>query len=143
MEVANNTIEWIEPKTNWTKTDSFNFTDYNRIKNNLSWLHKKANELYKPFEIKEMGEDIFDYRAEYEFRYFNSWEDNLEIINSNIFPRDYGYKATFYGNGPFITPDELNRLEKAIYQMKTILDSQEAGRRRLAFRLGYQKGILL
>lgn len=134
---------WSEPKTNWTKYDSFNYVDYNRIKNNLMWLYKKAITLYREFEIEDMGEDILNNKTDYNFRYFNSWEENLDIINKNIFSKDYGYKMTFYGNSPFITPSELNRLESAILSMRTILDNQQAGLRRLEFRLGYQKGIKL
>ena len=134
---------WRDPKTNWTKYDSFNYVDYNRIKNNLTWIYEKAIQLYKHFKIEDMGEDITDYRTDYDFRYFNAWEENLDIINKNIFTKDYGYKMTFYGNSPFITPSELNRLESAILSMRTILDNQQAGLRRLEFRLGYQKGIKL
>ena len=132
---------WSTPKTNWTQYDCFNYVDYNRIKNNLTWLHEKAIELYKYFAIEDMGEDITDYREDYDYRYFNTWEENLEVINKNIFSKDYGIKMTFYGNGPFITSAELNRLENAILSMKTILDNQQAGLKRLSFRLGRQKGV--
>lgn len=144
VAVASSGIEvtlWSKPKTNWTKYDCFNYVDYNRIKNNLTWLYEKAVDLYRYFDIENMGENITDYRADYDFHYFNAWEENLDIINKNIFSRDYGYKMTFYGNGPFITPAELNRLESSILSMRNILDDQQAGLKRLTFRLGYQKGI--
>lgn len=52
------TVEWIEPKTNWNaNSDRFNIGDYNRIKNNLTYLHEYASELYVPFETEDMGED--------------------------------------------------------------------------------------
>lgn len=136
-------IIFIEPKTNWTKKDSFNYSDYNRIKNNLAWLHLKAVELYKNFSIQDMGENIVDYRTNYDFRKFNAWEENIDIINKNIFSKDYGYKMTFYGNSPFITPSELNRIESAILEMHKILLNQESNLKRLSFRFGFQKGITI
>ena len=35
-------MAWINPKTDWTKNDRFNYSDYNRIKNNLNYLHEKT-----------------------------------------------------------------------------------------------------
>lgn len=134
---------WSEPKTNWKSTDRFNYYDYNRIKNNLIWLYEKAIMLWKPFEIEDMGDNLI-YEQEpvpYDFERFNQFERNLEIINQSIFTKDYGYSQTFFGNGPFIKYDELNRIESAILNMRIILDNQEVGLRILSFRLGDLKGV--
>lgn len=132
---------WHTPKTDWKSTDRFNFVDYNRIKNNLQWLYEKVTELYKPFEIENMGEDITDYSSYWQVKYFNAWEQNLDIINSNMFTKDYGTAQRFFENGPFIQWTELNRIESAILNMRDILDRQEKGIKRLSFRLGTFKGV--
>ena len=134
-------IEWSKPKTNWLPTDRFNFVDYNRIKNNLSYLHEKANQLWKSFSIEDMGENILSYEAMWDFERFNQFERNLDVINQNIFTKDYGYQQVFVGNGRFITYDELNRIESAILSMKIILDNQDAGLQKLIFRLGSFKEV--
>lgn len=132
---------WHTPKTNWKSTDRFNFVDYNRIKNNLLWLHDKVTELYKSFEIEDMGEDVTDYSSYWKVKYFNAWERNLDIINNHMFTRDYGTAQRFFENGPFIQWTELNRIESAILNMRDILDRQEKGIRRFSFRLGTFKEV--
>ncbi len=137
--------EWSAPKTNWKQYDRFNYYDFNRIKNNLEWLHEKAQKLWKPFDIEDMGADAEEdietvTRQPYET--FNKFERNLEIINENIFVQNYGMRQTFYPNGAFIKWDELNRIEGAILEMRSILDRQEAGLNRLSFRLGNTKNSI-
>ena len=132
---------WKPPKTNWKSTDKFNWSDYNRIKNNLKWIHEKACELYKPFKIDDMGEDIRDYRTYWEVRFFNAWEENLDTINKYMYSQNYGKRQRFYENGPFIQWNELNRIEGAILRMREILDSQESGIRRIPFRFGLYKEV--
>lgn len=133
--------KWQEPKVNWTANDRFNFVDYNRIKNNLQYLHERAVELYKQFSIADMGEDILSYTAYWDVDIFNLFEKNLETINKNAYTQDFGVSQTFYPNGKFIQWDELNRIENAILSMKTMLDNQAAGLHRLPFRLGDFKEV--
>lgn len=132
---------WHTPKTDWKPTDRFNFVDYNRIKNNLLWLYDKVTELYSSFEIEDMGEDITDYSAYWKVKYFNAWEQNLDIINKHMFTKDYGTAQRFFENGPFIQWTELNRIENAVLSMRSILDSQESGLWRFSFRLGTYKEV--
>lgn len=132
---------WKQPKTDWKSMDKFNWRDYNRIKNNLTWLHEKACELYKHFPIDDMGEDIRDYRTYWEVRFFNAWENNLETINQNMFYQNYGQKQRFFENGVFIKWNELNRIESAILRMHDILESQENGIRKIPFRFGMFKEV--
>ena len=73
-------IKWEEPKIDWKSTDRFNFSDYNRIKNNISYIYRKATELNKPFDIEDMGEDINDYASFWNVIYFNAWENNIEAL---------------------------------------------------------------
>lgn len=129
------TVEWIEPKTDWSTGDRFNIGDYNRIKNNLTYLHEYANELYVPFETEDMGEDA-TYPIFWDVDKFNAFERNLDEINKKIYTQDFGVPQTFYPNGVFIQADELNRIESAMLSMKDVLDRQKEGVRRLPFRLG-------
>lgn len=133
--------KWEIPKTNWGVNDRFNFKDYNRIKNNLEYLHKEASDLWKQFNVEDMGEEVSDYVTSWKVRYFNAWEKNIEIINNIILTKDYGQSQTFYENGVFIQFGELNRIESAILSMKDILERQKAGLRRLSFRLGKFKEV--
>ena len=131
------TTEWKNPKTDWTSEDRFNISDYNRIKNNIQWIHEKANQFYKSFPIKEMGSDIVSYDSYWEVEKFNFFEENIDEINKNILSKDNGVSQRFFENGPFIRWDELNRIENACKTMKEILDNQETTRTvRLSFRLG-------
>lgn len=134
------TVEWIEPKTDWSTGDRFNIDDYNRIKNNLTYLHEYANELYMPFDTEDMGEDA-TYPIFWDVDKFNAFERNLDEINKQIYTQDFGVSQTFYPNGVFIQANELNRIENAMLSMKDILDRQKAGVRRLPFRLGQYKSI--
>lgn len=129
-------IEWVMPKTNWVSTDRMNLEDYNRIKNNISYLKEKANEINKEFAIQDMGADIIDYLELWDYEKFNLFEDNIEKINQSIFTQDIGIKKTFYPNGMFIKYDELNRLERACEKMKDILDRQAVSLRKIPFTLG-------
>lgn len=133
--------KWHTPKVNWTASDSFNMKDYNRILNNLLYLHEEASKLWKPFDIEDMGEEIWDNRERYNVKYFNAWEKNVEIINNVILTQNYGFPQTFYQNGAFISPSELNRIEGAILSMRGILDRQKLSFRKLSFRLGNFKGV--
>jgi predicted glycosyltransferase involved in capsule biosynthesis len=133
---------WTEPKIDWSSTDRFNISDYNRIKNNIQWLCDKANELYASFSYTDMGNDIVSYDSYWKVEFFNAFEENIEMINRNIFTKDYGISQRFFENGPFIKWDELNRIENACLSMKDILQRQEAGKTiRLSFRLGNMKGV--
>ena len=136
-------IEWNNPKTDWKETDRFNIEDFNRIKNNISWLHEKAVYLNRPFEIEDMGEDIVDYLSYWKVSSFNAFEDNIEAINKNILTKDYGTPQRFYENSAFIRWTELNRIESAILSMKNILDNHEKGLQKIPFVLGRFKEIRL
>lgn len=129
-------MSWIEPKTDWTSQDTFNFSDYNRIKNNIAYLRERVVKLVKPFEIQDMGDDMTSYAELFDASKFNTIEQNLETINNNAYLKDYGTKQTFYDNGVFIAYAELNRIESATLDIYNMLGRQEIGLRRLAFRLG-------
>lgn len=127
---------FLEPKTDWKPTDRFNYEDYNRIKNNLEYLHTVASMRIKPFEIENMGEDITDYSANWNVNVFNAFENNLHTINENVINANIGTKQTFYENGVFISYFELNRIESALVQINATLENVSAGIRRIPFTLG-------
>lgn len=134
-------MAWEEPKTNWTPQDRINYKDYNRIKRNLTYLWQEAGKYGRSFNIEDMGVDITSYLQGWDYRYFNAFETNVDIINSHILKKNYGFKQTFYSNGPFIGYAELNRIESAIFDMRRTIEGIKAGRIRLAFRLGAPKGL--
>lgn len=134
-------VEWINPKVNWTENDRFNIVDYNRIKNNISFLKEKVNNIIKPFDIEDMGEDLTEYTAYWDVDVFNAFETNLNLINLNAYKRDYGVSQTFYENGVFIKYDELNRIESAMLDIHNWLERQSQGQRRVPFVLGRFKEV--
>lgn len=134
-------VVWTDPKTNWKNTDRFNISDFNRIKNNIEYLHNEAELLYKNFEISNMGQNIESYESYWDVSCFNAFEENVETINNIIFTQDYGIMQRFFENGPFIKWDELNRIETACLKMKDILHRQKIGLRKIPFSLGSMKGV--
>lgn len=134
---------WQIPKTDWTAEDRFDYKDYNRIRNNLLYLHDEVSKVWGDFDIEYMGAEIESYRADWKVEYFNAFENNVDMINRNMFTQDYGFRQTFYLNGIFISFSELNRIESAILSMKRIIEGKVAGQRRLPFRCGAPKGLRL
>ena len=132
---------WITPKTNWMPTDRFNYVDYNRIKNNISYIHKLAVSLWKDFKIANMGEDVTEYTVFWDVDVFNFFESNIEEINKNIIKQDFGISQRFYENAPFIKYDELNRIESAILSMYELLERHRLSLRKIPFRLGMFKEV--
>lgn len=103
---------WKEPKIDWVSTDSFNFEDYNRIKNNIAYLREMALPFYSTVPFEDMGDDKNGYN---EFPYaeeFNRLENNLEILRNSTFIFNNEEKKTWYANEK--TPDfeDFNRIER-------------------------------
>ena len=141
-------MTWEAPKTDWFGQmvdgvyvgDRFNATDFNRIKNNLSYLRERALKMYDEFTIHSLGED----RTPVDFFYadeINKLEENLNTINSNTIKRSYGVAPTYTDNGNTMTFTELNRLESAILDLYDRLTNQSEGRRTLQFNFGMKGGI--
>lgn len=132
---------YVAPKTDWKSSDRFNIQDYNRIKNNLEYVHEKACLRIVPFEIADMGDNLIEYTVNWESEKFNLFENNLETMCKNILGSTVGSKKTFYDNGVFIDYEELNRIENLTMQMKAVIDNLSAGLRRIPFRMGNFKGF--
>lgn len=106
-------MEWITPKTDWTRSDYFTYEDYNRIRNNLLYLNEKLNGVYPEKYVElDLGEPKTGYGDKYYPSEFNAFENALESftrVGENV---NLGDIKVFKGNDPFITYDELNRIEK-------------------------------
>jgi hypothetical protein len=133
--------ELIPPKTDWLSSDRFNIEDYNRIRNNILYIHGIANQVYPSFELESMGESKNSYDGYWTANEFNAIESNVSAINDHILSKDYGVPQRFFPNGAFIKWDELNRIESAISSMNAILARQKGSIPRLQFRLGNYKSI--
>lgn len=143
------TYTWIEPKTDWYGStdangvytgDRFNSEDYNRIKNNLNYLHFIAEAVYPDFPITDMGED----KSKNEYPYadeINAIESNLEIISRNTVEIDCGDSQTFVPQGKIFDYAELNRIESATLSLYNKLINQYDGRRMFQFLFGTNGGI--
>lgn len=137
-------MAWMKPKTDWESSydssgnytgDYFNFTDYNRIKNNLTELRNKAVLLYPEFSLSSMGAD----KAAGDYLYadeINALEDNLDAICKNTLPALGGVKKTYYENTATINYVELNRIEQCCLNLYNNLVNQAQGRPVLSFVLG-------
>lgn len=143
------TYTWIEPKTDWYGFtdgngvyfgDRFNSEDYNRIKNNLNYLHHIAQTIYPDFAISDMGQD----KGKSEYPYadeINAIENNLEIISQNTVGIDFGDPKTYSPQGKIFDYTELNRIESATLSLYNKLINQYDGRRMFQFLLGTNGGI--
>lgn len=141
-------MAWVTPKTDWYGEvvdgvyvgDRFNATDFNRIKNNLSYLRELAVKVYEEFTIHSLGSD----RTPKDFFYadeINKIEQNLNTINSKTIKRSYGNTPIYADNGSTMTFDELNRLESATLDLYERLTNQSEGRRTLQWNFGMKGGL--
>lgn len=138
-------MAWIEPKTDWSSASRFNIEDYNRIRNNLNYLHDVALVRIGTFEIEDMGVDLvvdMDEGENWDVDVFNAIENNLHTISNKIINANIGAKKTFYENGLILDFNELNRIESVTLRNKNALDNLSAGLRRIPFRLGQFKARL-
>ena len=130
-------MAWTTPKTDWASTDTFNITDFNRIKNNLNYLHDESESMFgEQYPIIDMGSDLSSYAGFWDVSKFNAIEQNLATINEHLISSDIGSTLTFYENGTFITYGELNRIESATVTLKATIDGWYEGMNILPFRLG-------
>ena len=123
-------MSWETPKIDWTGADRFDAPNYNRIKNNLDFLHDMAQTLYRDFFIEDMGPDK-DYSSFYFADEINRLADNLELVNSAVYPLDIGEKTVYVQNQAFIGYADLNRLESAILKIYVLLQEQKENNVRL------------
>lgn len=136
-------MAWITPKTDWYgETDSsgnytgdrFDADDYNRIINNLQYLHDFAITLYKDFSVYGLSTKTY---SDYVYANdVNIIEGDLGLINSATLQRDYGETLVYYDNGTFIDYNELNRIESAMLDLYNKMTNEYNGRRMLTWNFG-------
>lgn len=142
-------MAWQTPKTDWYGYvnsdgvyigDYFNYTDFNRIKNNLEFLHNLAVKLYDSFDIVSIGTDktTSDYFYADEI---NHLEQNLNTINTKTINASYGSTPTYSANGYIMDFEELNRLESAILSLYNYLNTQATSRRMFTWNFGIKGGL--
>lgn len=127
---------WSAPKTDWATTDFINYTDYERIRNNIGYIYQMASELYYGMDdlatmATKTGYSAYPYASEW-----NALESNLHMIfNSINTVSTIGEQKTFYTNGTSLDATELNRIESATLAMYATMTSQQNCKPRLAFTL--------
>lgn len=134
---------WSEPKTNWVQSDKFNFSDYNRIKNNIAYLKERAIEIYLDFSFEDMGADKVSY-ADYPYAdEFTKLESNLERIRVNTFRFDDSETRSWYENQRTPSYEDFNRIEKACLEFYKGFENVKSNKERLSVRLGSGKFVKL
>lgn len=128
-------MAWITPKVDWTSDDYINFTDYNRICNNLNWVKDEAIELgfsYPEWEVMTLTTDYSDNP------YADMWNtivDNYNLLD-DIYPIFEPIEEVYSANGYYIAYGTLNTLEQTILLLDTVLSVAKANIPRLAITLG-------
>ena len=143
-------MAWTTPKTDWYGVtdsstgvytgDRFNAVDFNRIKNNLTYLRELALKMYDEFSIVSLGAD----RTYSDYFYadeINQLEENLKTINNKTLQRSYGNPPTYVANGNTMDFTELNRLESAILDLYDRLTNESEGRRTFTWNFGMKGGL--
>jgi hypothetical protein len=125
---------WIQPRK-WQQGDLFNAVDYNRIKNNVRELWELALSMYPEFSIDLMGPDKAPEDESFFADEMSLLENNLGKLRDHL-PYWKGETKSWYENTPFLTIEELNRIENACLQLHEYLMGQSRGRPRLQFTLG-------
>lgn len=114
--------------------DYFNVSDYERIRMNLIELRDLANRMYPKISFEVMNEkQVNDYFYAHDI---NAIECNLEALVTKIFPFQIGEKKLYKANDPFLTFEELNRIEAGIGVIFQYLSGQLQGTKRLEFTCG-------
>ena len=133
-------MAWTEPKTNWTKDDFFNIEDYRRITNNIMYLKDFLDSLFyglsdmQSMSEKNISEPIYA-------REINDIENNIELLNIETYKLEIGDKKEYFPNQRTMDFNELNRIEKAMFDIYTKMKKHKELLTRLSFRLGNQKGL--
>lgn len=142
------TATWATPKTDWSGStidgvytgDYFNAVDYNRIKNNLIYLHELSVELGYNFNLEfiDMGNDKSpgDYFTAREIN--NFWTNYVRIGLITSIP--YYTAITYYDNGATPTALELNQLESGMLRIYDRLTNQYNNRRMFVWNFGIRTG---
>lgn len=128
-------MAWITPKTDWVSTDKLNFTDYNRICNNLDEVRSEATRLgfnYSGYQTmtRAIDEASLPHAAD-----FNKQIDNYNLFE-DVLPNFEPITDVFSDNGYTITYATVNALENGVLALHTLFSVAMANIPRLAIILG-------
>lgn len=133
-------MAWIEPKTDWSASDFFNATDYNRIIGNMAYLKAYLDGLFIGLTNISAMEEKTATSLIYA-REINAIEMALETLNIESYKFDIGETKEYMTNTRTLDFVELNRIESAILLLYRQMVNHKENLARLAFTLGGQKGI--
>lgn len=133
-------MAWIEPKTDWTKDDYFNYGDYNRIIGNIKFLKDYLDGLFSNLPNVDLGSDK-TVQSNIYAREINAIETALENLNLKTYNLSIGRKTTYYPNKATPLYTEFNRIESATLLLYDTMYAHKGAMTRLSFKLGNQKGI--
>lgn len=133
-------MAWIEPKTDWTEQDAFDYVAYNRVSGNILFLKELANELFGNLTELSLETEKENLSLIYA-RHMNAIEDGLDRLNVETYKKNIGDKKTYYPNKNVPDAYEYNRIENACLMLYEALQAHKINLPRLAFRLVNQKGI--
>lgn len=108
---------WITPKIDFTENDYYNFTDFNRVENNINYLREYLIELGYKVPLLDIKTDRTNESIDF-ISSINRIETNIELIkNKFIIPPNY-QGSKIWTVGLRFSYLDANRLEKnldAIY----------------------------
>lgn len=109
---------WIPPKLNWTSTDEVTHVDYNRIKNNLTYINDLIN-TWIPSQtiIIDLGPDK-DYTSNYYPSEFNKMEETLDSFKRIGVDLSLGTRSYYLDNTKMPNASQLQRLERSLLNYK-------------------------
>lgn len=131
---------WTEPKTNWTATDAFDYTQYNRVTDNITFLKAFADTLFMHLTDLSLEREKTNLSLIYA-RHMNDIENGLERLNQETYGLNIGETKTYKPNGKVPTYEEYNRIESASLALYETLMVHQNNLTRLGFTLGNQKGL--
>lgn len=123
---------WVNPKTDWSETDFFNASDYNRIVGNVLYLEDLARTAIGTLDFYDMVEQ----KANLEMLYadeMNKITANLRLLN--IYNYD-GSVKTCEDNGTFFNYVELNKIEALTHMLYLTMKQSISFMKHLSFKLG-------
>ena len=140
-------MAWSTPKTNWAVTydangnytgDWVNIGDYNRIKNNITYIQGFAKKVvYDTYPSMGADKTYLDYPRASEWNRIEQALNQLAVNISGTFPA-----VLFMDNG--YTPDyvELNRIESMIAQLKVQYETAVKIKYKFPFTLGRARSVI-
>jgi len=125
----------ITPKTDWVATDYINYSDYNRICNNLDWIKTEASTI--SININEWT--TMTVATGYsDIPYADMFNDIVNNYNQleNIYYAFQPVSDVYTVNGSTITYVTLNIIEQAIELLDEVISVAHDNIPRLAITLG-------